>query len=71
MLSKKDIFNFLKFNKVEIIGSYQDPQIKYPADIDLQEVIETDLPPNDILKIFQRKFKFAQSNPGHSYRGSS
>lgn len=62
MTDKKYVINLLKFNSIEVIGSAADKNIKYKADIDLQEFVYHDKPKRDVLQFFQNIFKTAMSN---------
>ncbi len=64
MPTEKEIIKLLKIRHAERIGSSSVNEIKYASDIDLQEYIKTSESYNDILKIFQLKFKKAYDSHG-------
>jgi len=57
--------NSIKLLKIKdsiFIGSYSDTKIKYPLDVDLQEIAIEKYNPNQLLNIFQNKYKIAIKN---------
>jgi hypothetical protein len=63
-LTKKEIIAFLQIvNKAQIIGSYANPDILYPSDVDLQQYITVGAKgDHELLKEFQEKYQIALSN---------
>jgi hypothetical protein len=68
MTTDKEVFDILEFEKggLKVIGSYKNPDIRYPSDVDLQEVVVTDLPPQEIQRRFAQKFRKAYHS-GYMY----
>jgi len=61
--SAKSIFNLLTIRgKYSVIGSAKLKGVKYSADYDLQEFIESS-DPSFLLHLFQKKFELAEQNP--------
>ncbi len=60
---EKKAFQILEISQAQRIGSSAIEDIKYSADVDLQEKIFTDKTYEDILKVFQEKFKEAKTTP--------
>lgn len=52
----------LKIRDSIFIGSYSDKNIKYPLDIDLQEIALNKYNPDQLLNIFQNKYQIAIKN---------
>lgn len=61
-MSKKSVIKLLQFHQIEIIGSAQNTDIKYPSDIDLQESITTEQTFDDIYNFFVNIFKKAKED---------
>jgi hypothetical protein len=61
---EEKVFKVLQIGNAEIIGSSAINSIKYASDVDLQEHIYTEDSYEDILKRFQKKFKFAKETDG-------
>ncbi len=57
------VINLLKFEEVDIIGSYSDTKLKYFSDVDSQEFLETDASYQDILEAFQEKIIKIENHP--------
>ena len=55
--------NLLKFESVDVIGSYSDTKLKYFSDVDVQEFLETDASYQDILEAFQEKVLKIANHP--------
>lgn len=58
-INKKEyqkVFDVLEYNEVDIIGSANDTNLKYFADIDTQEFIKTKKTYSEILSFFQEKY---------------
>jgi len=62
MTTEKQVFNLIKFKDIEIIGSFNDKNIKYPSDIDLHESVTIDSY-EEIINKFIEIFINAKKNP--------
>ena len=57
------IIDLIQINEADMIGSASNKKIKYASDIDLEEYVSLKGSLNEILKIFQEKFKKAKASP--------
>ena len=56
-MSIPNTIKLLKFEAVDIIGSYSDVNLKYFSDVDSQEFLDTSKTYQEILEAFQDKIR--------------
>jgi hypothetical protein len=62
-MNKTQVMKLLKYKNIEVIGSSRDAHLKYPSDIDLQDIAQTNDTYDDIYKFFLNVFeKINKSN---------
>lgn len=61
-MNKSKVIKLLKYKNIEQIGSSTDHFIKYPSDIDLQDIVKTDDTYSDIYSFFMKIFEKAHKN---------
>jgi hypothetical protein len=62
MVKLSNVYEIVKFNHVDVIGSKSDTDLKYFSDIDLEEFVKTKKTYSQVLKFFQDKFKEIRSS---------
>lgn len=61
-MNKSKVMKLLNYKNIEVIGSSNEKNIKYPSDIDLQDVSNVDETYDDIYKFFLNIFNKAYAN---------
>ena len=61
-MNKSKVIKLLNYKNIEVIGSSTNQAIKYPSDIDLQDISHVEGTHDDIYKFFRKIFDKAYAN---------
>ena len=63
MTTVRKVLNLMQIKDILIIGSFNDPRLKYKSDIDVNEFIKSHLSKKDIYKMIKEKYIIAEQDP--------